>query len=107
MFLVDSDSQEVRVSSSSSTDLSLELRLVLSLEHSAFAVKISGSLVLDEGLKKFLIVIGGLKAFFSSRPFTGVESSIVAGFDLSVNIGIITGAIPNLRFTLFYKKKIR
>ena len=64
-------------------------------EHSALSVRISGSLALDAGLKKFLIVIGGLIAFLSSRPLTGVESSMVALFVLSANNGTITGAIPS------------
>ena len=93
--LVDPDSQVVSALLSTSTDLSIELKLHVLLEPSAFPAEPSGSLALHEGLKKLLIVTGGLRAFFSNRLFTGVESSIVAMLDLSVNIGIITGAIPN------------
>lgn len=106
--LIDPDSQVVSAllsSWSTSTDLSTKLKLHVLLEPSAFPAEPSGSLALHEGLKKLLIVIGGLRAFFSNRLFTGVESSIVAMLDLSVNIGIITGAIPNWRFMLFYNKK--
>ena len=95
VFGSDSQSLEVRVSSTS-TGLSFKFRLVLLPEESGcLSVRISESFALDEGLKKFLIVIGGLIAFFSNRLLTGVESSIVAEFDLSVNIGTITGAIPS------------
>ena len=59
-----------------------------------------------EGLKKFLILTGGAKAFFSKVVFTIVGSSNVVKFVASVNIGMMTGAMPKRRLTLFYKNHI-